>query len=252
MASINEILTCIGVDTTQNTSVLVDLFGFARGQVPTDPDPGVAAEVSVLQKVRGVQGQHIHLNVIRVGFDLIAAADADEAAEKLDYAIYRIGNIYRQVDLGVGRVEHFEITSADANGFDDLGSLDEADELSDEFTVDNSGIDVFVVRNISDSSFVGVSPRPGSCVKGSGTDGLVGGEINRGFEGVARTFAHEVGHFLNLPHNHGGDPDCPATDAGKNNLMAQTRCALSTRDSVLLTSGQGNTMRAHCSVQDGC
>jgi hypothetical protein len=253
MASIKEILTCIGVDTSRNTSVLVDLFGFARGQVPTDPDPGVAAEVSVLQQVRGVQGQHIHLNVIRVGFDLIPAADADEAAEKLDYAIYRIRNIYRQVDLGVGRVEHFEITSADANGRDNIGSLEEADELSDEFTVDNSGIDVFVVRIIiSNPDFVGVSPRPGSCVKGSDEDGLVGGEIDREFEGVARTFAHEVGHFLNLPHNHGAEPDCPATDAGKNNLMAQTRCAPSTRNSVLLTSGQGNTMRGHCSVQDGC
>ena len=57
MASIKEILTCIGVDTSQNTSVLVDLFGFARGQVPTDPEPGVAAEVSVLQQVRGARGQ---------------------------------------------------------------------------------------------------------------------------------------------------------------------------------------------------
>jgi hypothetical protein len=252
MASIKEILTCIGVDTSRDTSVLVDLFGFARGRVPTDPDPGVAAEVSVLQQLRGVQGQHIHLNVIRVGFDLIAAADADQAAERLDYAIYRIRNIYRQVDLGVGRVEHFEITSADADGRDDLGSLEEADELSDDFTVDNNGIDVFVVRIISDPDFVGVSPRPGSCDKGSGQDGLVGGEIDRAFEGVARTFAHEVGHFLNLPHNHGGDPDCPDTDSGKNNLMAQTRCALSTRGSVLLTSGQGTTMRGHCSVQDGC
>ena len=252
MASIKEILTCIGVDTSQDTSVLADLFGFARGQVPTDPDPGVAAEVSVLQQLRDVQGQHIHLNVIRVGFDLIAAADADEAAEKLDYAIYRIRNIYQQVDLGVGRVEHFEITSADANGFDDLGDPEEADELSDDFTIDNSGIDVFVVRNISDPDFVGVSPRPGSCDKGSDRDGLIGGEINRPFEGVARTFAHEVGHFLNLPHNHGASPECPATDSGKNNLMAQTRCAPSTRNSVLLTSGQGTTMRAHCSVQDGC
>jgi hypothetical protein len=34
--------------------------------------------------------------------------------------------------------------------------------------------------------------------------------------------------------------------------MAQTRCALSTRDSVLLTSGQGSTVRGRCQVRAGC
>ena len=98
--------------------------------------------------------------------------------------------------------------------------------------------------------FVGTSPRPGSCEKGPDNDGLVGGESGRSSEAVARTFAHEIGHFLNLPHNHGDD--CPTTTAGQNNLMAQTRCALSTRDSVLLTSVQGTTMRSRCQVRPGC
>jgi hypothetical protein len=79
---------------------------------------------------------------------------------------------------------------------------------------------------------------------------LVGGEINRAFEAFSRTVAHEIGHFLNLPHNHGDN--CPTTTAGQNNLMAQTRCVLSTRNSVLLTTSQGNTMRGRCQVRDGC
>ena len=51
-------------------------------------------------------------------------------------------------------------------------------------------------------------------------------------------------------HNHGDN--CPGSTTGRNNLMAQTRCAISTADSTLLTSSQGAKMRAHCSVQDGC
>lgn len=249
MASIRALLSCVGVDTSQPVSVLGDMFGFARRRMPPDPDANVASSVSMLQQVRALQGQHLHLNIIRVGFDGIAAGDRDEAVEKFDYAVYKIRNIYRSVSLGIGRVEHFVVDTADANGRDDIGSADEADALSDEWSVPNDGIDVFVVRNIS-ADFVGISPRPGSCEKGPDNDGLVGGESGRSSEAVARTFAHEIGHFLNLPHNHGDD--CPTTTAGQNNLMAQTRCALSTRDSVLLTSVQGTTMRSRCQLRPGC
>jgi hypothetical protein len=114
-----------------------------------------------------------------------------------------------------------------------------------------------VVRNISDPDFVGKSSDiPGECDKEAKDDGVVAGEIGRGSEGFSRTFAHEIGHHLGLSHNHGGDPDCPDTAAGCNNLMAQTRCATScgggARAAVLLTGSQGSTMRSHCAVQDGC
>ena len=249
MTSVRSLLGCIGVDTGQAVSVMGHMYGFARRRMPRDPDPNVVSSVSMLQQMHALQGPHLHVNIIRVGFDGIAAGDRDEAVEKLDYAIYKIRNIYRAVSLGVGRVEHFVVDTADANGRDDIGSEDEADALSDEWSVPNDGIDVFVVRNIS-ADFVGISPVPGSCEKGPDNDGLVGGESGRGFDAVARTFAHEIGHFLNLPHNHGDD--CPATTAGQNNLMAQTRCALSTRDSILLTSAQGSTMRGRCQVRAAC
>jgi hypothetical protein len=249
LGSIRSLLNCIDVDTSQTVSVLGHMFGFAQRRMPRDPDPTVRSSVSLLRQMRALQGRHLHINVIRVGFDGIPAADRDEAVEKFDYAIYRTRNIYRTVSLGIGRVEHFAVSTADANGRDDIGSEDEADALSDEWSVPNDGVDVFVVRSIS-AGFVGISPVPGSCQKGPDNDGLVGGESGRGFEAVARTFAHEVGHFLDLPHNHGDD--CPTTTAGQNNLMAQTRCALSTRDSVLLTSAQGTTMRGRCQVRAGC
>ena len=253
MASVKSMMSCIGVDTSGSVSILRHLFGFRRSRVPTDPDNTVTAQVSMLQKLEGLQGKHIHINIIRVGFDLLA--DVDDGLEKLDYATYRIHNIYRTVNLGIGRVEHYVIDSDDADGADNLGSEDEADELSDDWSVYNDGIDAFVVRNISDDDFVGLSPH-GSCDKPSKDDGLVAGEIGRTYEAVARTFAHEIGHFLGLDHNHGDDPDCPNTTNGCNNLMAQTRCATScgsgVRAAVLLTNSQGNTMRGHCSVRNAC
>lgn len=216
-------------------------------------------QVSLLSHVKGVQGKHIHLNVIRVGFDAIGggATALDVAHEKLDYALYRTRNIYGQANLGVGRVQHWFISAADSNGADDLGSEDECDELIADWSVPNDGVDAFVVRNISDPDFVGkASDIPGECDKEAKDDRVVAGEIGRASEGFSRTFAHEIGHHLGLSHNHGGDPECPGTMAGCNNLMAQTRCATScgsgVRAAVLLTSGQGSTMRDHCSVKGGC
>lgn len=258
MASVKAVMGCLGIDTSGRVSVLGDFFGFARARVPADPGATDPASVSVLAQVRGVQGDHIHLNVIRVGFDAISggATALDEAFEKLDYALYRTREVYRQVDLGVGRVQHWFITAAEADGADDIGSESEADDLIADWSVPNAGVDAFVVRNIS-ADFVGkASAIPGGCDKESNDDGVVAGEIGRASEAFARTYAHEIGHHLGLSHNHGGEPDCPGTTAGCNNLMAQTRCATSCGDgvraAVLLIAGQGGTMRGHCAAQDGC
>ena len=258
MASVRSMMNCMGIDTSGNVSILFHFFGFIRRAVPADPT-GAATQVSMLGQVRGVQGKHVHLNVIRVGFDALGggAAGLDAALETLDYATFRTRNIYSQVNLGVGRVQHWFITAAQSGGMDDLGSEGEADDLIAEWSVPNNGIDAFVVRNISDTDFVGkAADIPGDCDKESKDDGVIAGEIGRTGDDFARTFAHEIGHHLGLSHNHGGSPDCPGTTNGCNNLMAQTRCANScgggTRMAVLLTSSQGSTMRGHCAVRNGC
>jgi hypothetical protein len=248
--SVRAALSCIGVSSAGNVSVLGDLFGFFLRRVPTDPDTSVRASVSLTSHLRALSGKHLNVNLISVGLDTLSSGDQQTALQKIDYGVYRTRNIYQAVNLGLGRVQHYEILAGDSDGRDDLGSESEADDLSDEWSVGNDGIDVFLVRNISDTDFVGISPRPGDCDKGGKDDGLVGGEVNRGSEAFSRTLAHEVGHFLNLPHNH--EDDCPTTTAGQNNLMAQTRCAISTRNSVLLTSAQGSTVRGRCQVKDGC
>lgn len=253
MASVKSTMSALGI--TPGGSLLFNFFGFIRSRVPPDPVT-TTASVSVLGQIRNVQQKHVHLNVIRVGFDAIAGATAqDQALQTIDYAIYRTRINYSAVNLGVGRVLHWFITAADADGYDDLGSEDEADDLIAGWSVPNNGIDAFVVRNISDSDFVGkAADIPGDCDKESKDDGLVAGEASRTGDAFARTFAHEIGHHLGLSHNHGGDPDCPDTTAGCNNLMAQTRCATScgggTRVAILLTGSQGTTMRGHCSVRN--
>ena len=263
MASLKSLMNCMDIDTGGQVSVLKRFFGFARGRVPTDPVTTATASVSILAQTRGIQGDYIHINVTRVGFDLLSGTVPgstqtllDQGREKIDYALYRTRNIYATVGVGVGRVLHTDINSSDAGGADDLGSEDEADDLIASWSWFNDGVDAFVVRNIS-GDFVGkASAIPGVCDKQDAEDGVVGGEIGRGFDAFARTFAHEIGHHMGLTHNHGGDPDCPDTTNGCNNLMAQTRCATScgggTRTAVLLTSSQATTMRNHCSIRPSC
>lgn len=246
MTSVKSILNCIGVDTSANVSILRHMFGFLRERVPDDLCSTATAEVSLLNQVKSLQGKHIHLNIIRVGIDNFTGAEVD----KIEYAIYKAREIFNTRNLGIGRVEHYNVTSSDAGGKDDLGSQDEAEDLTHDWTVPNDGLDVFMVDNIS-ADFVGISPVDGPCDKNDkDMNGVIGGEVSRGFEGVARTFAHEIGHYLGLKHNHGDD--CPTTVSGRDNLMAQTRCADSVCNSVNLNNSQGSTIRSHCFVKSGC
>lgn len=246
MNSFRQHAACVGANG--NFSVMSDVLGFIRGTFP--PDPRGTPSVSMREQIDAVAGKHVHLNVVQVGVDALSAAARATALERIDFAILRIREIYRPVSLGVGRVQHWEITQAQANGADDIGGEDEAEDLGDDWSVPNDGIDVFMVRVISTSAFVGISPVDGACEKGDKDDGLLGGTIARNADAVARTFAHEIGHYLGLEHNHGDA--CPTSAPDMNRLMAQTRCATSNRNSTVLTSGEGSTMRSHCMVHDGC
>lgn len=250
VASVRQAMACMGLAGTGDLSVSREVLGFWRGTPPTDPDTSAPVVVSLAQAFDGLSRGHVNLNLIEVGLDTLSASDLASADDKVDYAVHRTRQIYATRQLGLGRVQYFWITAAGSNGRDDLGSESEADSLSDEWSVGNDGVDMFVVRNISDTDFVGVSPVPGDCDKGDKDDGLIGGEIGRDPEGFSRTVAHELGHFLNLSHNHGGT--CPTATSARENLMAQTRCCVSTRSSVLLTTTQGSTMRGRCQVRGAC
>ncbi|PSN14183.1 hypothetical protein C7293_12805 [filamentous cyanobacterium CCT1] len=253
--SLKELADCIGVSTTGNVSVLRNLLGFFRGQLPPDPT-GVPVRVSLLRQARLLQGRHLHLNVIAVGVDNFDDNDDIE----IDYSIYRIRDIYAQVNIGVGRVEHYGVPTAEASGFDSPTTSDQLEQITDTWSVPNNGIDVFIPFNMNVCSDTGCtlgrSAIGGPCEEKNdkGMNGAVTGLW--GSEQTSRTFAHEIGHYLNLEHNHDGSPDCPDTADGCNNLMAQTRCANScgggVRAAILLTRGQGNTMDNHCLARFEC
>ena len=65
MASLRALLGCIGVDGG-NVSILGDFFGFSRGRIPPDPT-GVDVTVSLKRQFDRLDGDHFHLNIIRVG-----------------------------------------------------------------------------------------------------------------------------------------------------------------------------------------
>jgi len=257
MRSVKQFAECIGVDTSVTVSVLFHLFGFVRARVPEESCSSETAQVSLLEHMESLKGKHIHLNIIRVGIDLFTS----DEIEGIDFGIYHSRRIFRAVNLGIGRVKHYNVASSSVDPDEDLGSFAEARDLINTWTVWNNGLDVFMVENISDpEGWVGYSPYIGGPVdKTEDNTGIIGGRVNRSAEAVARTLAHEIGHYLSLPHNHGDCDDtscCPNTTTACNNLMAQTKCATFCGDGVCqainLTNSQGSDIRGHGLVQDGC
>ena len=238
MASIRALAACIGVDG--DISVLRDFYGFIRGQLPPDPT-GADVSVSLKRQVTRLEGDHFHLNVIQVGSDQFTDNDFIE----IDYSIFRIRNIYEQVSLGVGRILHWIVTTEQADGLDTPTSEDDLRDLTQDWTVDNDAIDMFIPHNMSvpsnGGSVLGLSPVEGPCDKDAkGMNGSTCGLF--GSEQTSRSFAHEIGHYLGLEHRNNSP----------SNLMCQSSKASSIRNSVNLTSSQGDNMHDHCFVTGGC
>ncbi|NEQ31763.1 MAG: hypothetical protein F6K04_12285 [Leptolyngbya sp. SIO4C5] len=266
MASLRELANCI--EAPASFSVLRDFFGFIQERVPADPadptDPDwQQSRVSLLQRMQLLQGDYYNVNVIAVGWDNFTTNPTfGEMYDRADYAVYRSHEIYAQRSIGVGRVRYWYITSEDADGLDILDNDAELDELADQWSVDNDGIDVFIVFMMNMGGLLGRSDICGPCdgVETDSDDELCdthnrdASVVNpRGAEdfngnaglGMARTFAHENGHYLGLRH-----PNNQASFPLR--LMTQTGSASSLRDSVELTNNEGNICRNHCSIQEGC
>jgi len=220
MDSLSTIASCIGV--TGTFSVSRDFFGFIRG-APSD--------VSVLTQVRRLQGRHVHMNFIRVGSDQFTNTDLAE----MDSALQFTRDNWAQVSLGVGRIQHFVISTAQADGAENIGNDDEAEELTNDWTVPNSALDIFWVLTYTGST-IGLSRVDGPCDKDAkGMDGSV-----VAIEGVVTTtgfvLAHEAAHYAALSHS-----------SSSNNLMFKN-----VPNGGALTSSQGSDMRDHCFTKPGC
>lgn len=224
MASLRQMALCIGLEDINNFRVVRDLFGYATG---------APRALSLLEQARRLQGKHIHLNIIRVGADSFTNADDQE----LDLAIDYTREFYDQVNLGIGRIEWYDVSIAAANGAENINSDDEAQDLTNSWTVANGAIDVFFVLTYAGIT-AGRAPVDGPCnkdTKWTMTGCVVA--IETGMLQTAQTLAHEVGHYLGLEHNN-FDPA---------NLMYGGGSW-----GIKLYSSQGATMRDHCFVDPGC
>jgi len=240
MASLRALAGCIGVNG--NLSVLRDFFGFFRGVLPPDPT-GAEVKVSLRRQLGLLQGEHFHVNVIATGVD--SFVDADDV--EVDYAIFKMRNVYNQVSVGVGRVQHFGITVAQAGGLDAPTTKDQLEELTENWSVDNDGIDLFVVHDMNIPSGSGIllgrSAVDGPCPGDKDDKGMSGSTSGLwGSEQTARTVSHELGHYLTLEHRN----------SSPTNLMCQSGSASSIRNSIVLTSGQGDDVEDHCMCRDDC
>lgn len=217
MESLRNVAACIGI--TGSFRVLRNFFGYSS-------TPGT---LSVLTQVRRLQGKHVHMNIIRVGSDLFTAADE----RKIDSAVQFTRDTYATRNLGVGFLDHRFITVAQANGREFITDGDEAEELTNEWTVPNSALDVFFVRTIGDAG--GWSRVDGPCDKDAkGMDGsVIDMSNNTAFVGIA--LAHEAGHYLGLSH----------VNSPSGNLMLPN-------GGTTLTSSQGSKIRSHCFVKSSC
>lgn len=186
MVSLLTMAGCIGVNA-RPLSIRHDFFGYSTS----------AVTISVLAQVRRLQGRHVHMNVIRVGSDQFTNADERE----IDQAIQFTRDTYAQARMGVARIGHFVISTADARGRDVIDNDGEAEALTDEWTVPNDALDIFFVRAYAGGT-AGLSRVDGPCDKNAkGMDGSVV-EMNAGGGISAIALAHEAGHYLGLPHRN--------------------------------------------------
>lgn len=248
MSSIRALATCMGV-TGSDLSILGDFFGFSRVTLPPDPT-GVDVVVSLKRQVDRLEGPHFHLNIIRIGSDLFSDSDKQE----IDYSILKLRDIYHEAGMGVGRVLHWGVLSSDAGGLDTPTTNGDLRQITQNWTVDNDGIDLFIPNNFSVATSSGItlgrSAIGGTCANkdkttgmSGSTAGLWGSLFNN--DQTARTVSHELGHYLGLFHRNGSPT----------NLMCQSGSVVppaTIRTATDLTDGQIQNIGNHCSVASGC
>lgn len=279
MISIKQVAYCIGL--SGSIDIIRQFYGYAFF--------GHKGTLSLLEQVHLLQGKYVDLNLIRVGIENFTV----NHEKIIDHAIQRMREIYAQVNLGVGRIERWYITEAMAETLNIFLSIgppdDEVDELPDEFTVPNDAIDVFLVLawDYEPGGTLGRSSTNGPCDKDNPfemTGCVVSMEDAMKANGMpnlslytytAKHIAHEVGHYLGLPHveedlltilelNASLTNDSEVLYKMVHNLMASgdfiteyndnstAEFDVITTEAFLLTPGQGARMKDHCLVQDGC
>lgn len=152
-------------------------------------------------------------------------------------------SIYAPLGPTADTINRFSISTANSRGLHIIVDVADAEKLADLFSVKaNEAIDLFVVANLVLAD--GWSPRPGKCPElirknmRSPVVSLNGAAANSG-----NTFAHEVGHFLGLPHAE-EDSSLVGLSLVASNFMRHDSGA-----NTGMTQAQSDRMRSPCTIR---
>jgi hypothetical protein len=229
-----EAARCLGV--TGVISMRHDVFGYVYGP-PNRP-------YRLRTQLDRARGTAFNLSVILVGFrDDFSGATSRADVRRITSAIQRTREIYAQVELGIRTVYWSSIADELARGYDTIADAAEARRLTEEWSADNDGVDVFFVRSIAVAD--GCTVRSGPCDKeAKGFSGVVV-ELLDSDETTGIVLAHELGHYLGL--DGGTDrANVMGDDADKDGIDE-----ISVR-SFHLTGEQGAIIRRHPVMRAPC
>jgi len=149
------------------------------------------------------------------GINIIDVGPMSSAQETtISNGVFDARDVYEDHGLTFSSIQWWVINSP--GGYRTLGSEGEWEDLLDDWSVDNSSVDCFVVAGMWDS-FAGYSPTPGP----GGKDGDCEND------GLAVTismvcFAHELGHYMG-GLCHPNDSGCSESNSlGSSNVMFST------------------------------
>ena len=173
--------------------------------------------------------QSLDINIIRVGVENFTSNDELEISN----AINITRSIFSNVQINLRTVSNFQISLSDAGSNAVIDNESEAKDVTNDWSVDNDALDVFVVRAMTDAD--GRSPVDGNCDKDVNKE-MTGSvvSLNGDSANVGNTLAHEIGHYLGLDHV----PDSGNFIGGNGSSDSWTG----------IFAWQGNIMRTHCFV----
>ena len=230
----NTANSCLGV-TWGTIHVRQDVFGYIWG--PMDRTLSVKSHLNLIKDTA------FNLSVIMVAHEEDFSGEFSEAEViRIQASIDRMRELYSQVGLGIRKIYWQWIPVALAGGYS-VVNASEATQLTEDWSGENDGIDLFIVTTITDAG--GWSKTNGPCNKGvSGRTGAVV-EVKSDPLYWGILMAHEVGHYLGL--SHANDIDNVMGDDSDGNGIGSINSG-----SVELTQTQGNTMKSHCSIRASC
>ena len=232
--------SCLGVSPP--FTVNRDVYGYIFRD-GNDLFGGNRRSRSLLDQIRLMRDRSINLSLILVGHeDDFSGVVTMAQVQNLQEGIQGMRDIYAQAPLGIRKLYWQKITPGAAGGYAVISDSSEATDLTDDWNGPNDGIDVFMVQSIGDAD--GWSDVDGPCGKDD-KDERTGAVCELGYWIEDILLAHEVGHYLGLTHTS-TITNVMGSDADGDGIGAIDNTSLN------LTSGQGSTMRGHCTVRGPC